>query len=165
MNLPLSVHLSIHLFLSLLAGLIVWRIWKKPFLAAIFGVMGGFLVDLDHFIDYYLAFGWHWNWHYFRDGYQFLSSGKIYVLFHGWEYVAILALLTFLFRNKYVKTIFLSLALALFFHLVTDVVVDDTPIKSYSIIYRLKHNFDVYYISSPENYEKYLKKKLRIKFE
>lgn len=165
MNLSLPLHLSIHFFFSLLAGLIVWRAWKKPLWAVIFGVIGGFLVDLDHFIDYYLAFGWHWNWRYFNYGYQFLKSGKIYVLFHAWEYVAILVLLTLLFKNKYAKTIFLSLALGLFFHLITDVVVDDTPIKSYSIIYRIKHNFDIQYINSPENYEKYLKKKLRVKFE
>ncbi|MCX6761935.1 MAG: hypothetical protein NTY33_03815 [Candidatus Moranbacteria bacterium] len=165
MNLSLPLHLSIHLFLSLFAGLIVWRIWKKPRLAVILGLIGGFLIDLDHFIDYYLVFGWHWNWHYFRDGYQFLKSGKIYVLFHGWEYVIILVLLVFLFKNKYIETILLALALGAFFHLITDVVVDDTPIKSYSIIYRIKHNFDIYYINSPENYEKYLKKRARVKFE
>lgn len=165
MNLSLPVHLSIHVLLSLLAGVIVWRIWRKPLLAVIFGFMGGFLVDLDHFIDYYLAFGGKWNWRYFEGGYQFLKSGKVHILFHAWEYVIIFLLLVFLFRNKYGKTIFLSLALGLFFHLATDVIIDDTPIKSYSIIYRIDHNFDIEHISSPTNYEKYLKKKLRVQFE
>ncbi len=165
MILSLPTHLSIHIFFSLLAGGIVWRIWKKPFLAFTFGIIGGFLVDLDHFIDYYLAFGWNWNWEYFKNGYQFLKSGKIYVLFHGWEYVIILVLLTLLLRNKYAKTIFLSLALGLFFHLCADVVIDETPIKSYSIVYRIKHNFDIYYINSPQNYEKYLKKRVEVKFD
>jgi len=165
MNLPLPLHLSIHLFFSLVAGLIVWRKWKKPLFAVIFGFAGGFLVDLDHFIDYYLAFGRNWNWRYFERGYQFLKSGKVYIFFHGWEYVIILVLLVFLFKSKIWKTIFLSLALGLFFHLVADVIIDDTPIKSYSIGYRIKHNFDVQYINSPINYEKYLKKKARVKFE
>ncbi len=165
MNLSLPLHLSIHIFFSLLAGFIVWRIWKKPFVAAIFGVIGGFLVDFDHFIDYYLAFGLNWNFRYFRDGYQFLKSGKVYIVFHGWEYVIILILLVFLFKNKYAKIIFLSLALGLFFHLVTDVIVDEMPVKSYSIIYRINHDFNIRYINSSVNYEKYLKRKLRVKFK
>jgi len=164
MSLSLPVHLLIHFLFSLLAGFIVWRIWDKPLLSVFFGFLGGFLIDLDHFIDYYWAFGWGWNWQYFKSGYQFLKSGNVYVLFHGWEYVAILVLAVFLLKNKYLKTIFLSLALGIFFHLVTDVIIDDTPIKSYSIIYRLRHNFAVQYINSPVNYEKYLKKKAQIKF-
>jgi hypothetical protein len=94
-----------------------------------------------------------------------LKSGHVYVLFHGWEYVVILALLSCLLRKRYLKTIFLSLAIGLFFHLVTDVIIDDTPIKSYSVVYRIEHNFDIEHINSPTNYEKYLKKKLRVQFE
>ena len=156
MNLPLPLHLSIHIFFSLCAGLIVWRIWKKPLPAFLGGILGGFLVDLDHFIDYFWAFGFNWNWFYFKNAFPVLKSGKIYVLFHGWEFVAILVLLVFLFRNKYAKTIFLSLALGLFFHLWTDVVIDEVSPKAYFLTYRIAHNFDNKAISSPENYEKYL---------
>ncbi|MFA5961782.1 MAG: hypothetical protein WC848_03825 [Parcubacteria group bacterium] len=165
MNLSLPVHLSIHLFFSLLAGLIAWRIWKKPFWAFSFGFLGGFLIDLDHFIDYFLAFGWNWQWEYFQNGYQFLKSGKIYVFFHGWEYVLIFLLLVYLLKSKLAKTVFLALALGVFFHLVADVIIDDTPVKSYFISYRISHHFDIQYINSPDNYERYLGKKLRVKFE
>lgn len=165
MSLSLPVHLSIHLFFSLLAGSIVWRIWKKPLAAFLFAFLGGFLIDLDHFIDYFLAFGWHWNWLYFEKGYQFLKSGKIYLVFHSWEYVIILLLLVFLFRSKLVKTIFLALALGALFHLATDVVVDDEPPRSYFLTYRIAHHFDIAYIDSAENYAKYLQKKARIKFD
>ena len=165
MNLPLPLHLSIHLLFSLLAGFSVWSIWKKPLIALIFGFIGGFLIDLDHFIDYYLAFGGNWQWQYFEKGYQFLKSGNIYILFHGWEYVIVLMGLVFLFKSKVAKTIFLSLALGIFFHLVTDVFVDNVPAKSYFLIYRLKHNFDIQYIDSSVNYEKYLIRKSQVKFE
>ncbi len=114
-------------------------------LGLFFGFIGGFLIDLDHFIDYYLAFGLNWNWRYFEKGYSFLKLDKIYVLFHGWEYVIILVLLVFLFRNKCLKMIFLSLALGVFFHLVTDVIIDDVPIRSYSLNYRIKHEFKIVY--------------------
>ncbi|MFZ2193143.1 MAG: hypothetical protein WAV31_02780 [Candidatus Moraniibacteriota bacterium] len=165
MNLSLASHISIHIFVSLCVGLIVWRIWRKFFCALSFALVGGFLIDFDHFIDYYLAFGWDWKWLYFRNGYEFLKSGKVYVLFHGWEYVVILILLACLFKNKYLKTVFFSLALGLFFHLVTDVIVDKTPIKSYFLTYRIKNNFENKQIINDMNYELYLKKKAWVKFE
>ncbi|MFZ2777959.1 MAG: hypothetical protein WAZ96_02015 [Candidatus Moraniibacteriota bacterium] len=155
----------IHFAFSLLAGLIVWRIWKKPFLAAIFGFFGGFLIDLDHFIDYYLAFGLDWKWQYFEKGNQFLKSGNIYVLFHAWEYAIILMLLLFIVKNKYARTIILSLALGIFFHLATDVVIDDMPIKSYSLNYRIAHDFKISQIVKAENYEKHQRRRLQMKFE
>lgn len=165
MNLSLPVHLSIHIAFSLLAGLVVWRIWGKPFWAFFFALAGGFLVDFDHFIDYYLAFGFDWSLDYFRNGYPFLKSGQILVLFHAWEYAAVLILSALLFKSKIAKTIFLSLALGLFFHLATDVVVDKMPVKSYFIIYRISHNFDIKYLDNPSNYEKYLQRKERVNFE
>lgn len=165
MALSLPTHLFIHLVFSLLAGFIVWKIWKKPFLAFFCGFLGGFLIDLDHFVDYYWAFGWNWQWQYFEGGYQFLKSGKIFVLFHAWEYVIILACVVFFLKNKYGKIIFLSLALGIFFHLTTDVVIDDMPIKSYSISYRIKNNFEIAKIVKPVNYEKHLKKRALINFE
>jgi hypothetical protein len=165
MSLSLPLHLLIHFMFSLLAGLIAWRIWKKPILAAIFGVLGGFLIDLDHFIDYYLAFGFDWKWQYFEKGNQFLKSGNIYVLFHGWEYVIILVLLLFIIKNRYAKTILLSLALGIFFHLATDVVVDDMPVKSYSLNYRIAHDFRIAQIVKAENYEKHVERRMHVKFE
>jgi len=165
MHLSLPLHLSIHLSFSLLAGFIAWRIWKKPRPAFLAGIFGGFLIDFDHFIDYFIAFGWNWNWQYFKDGYEFLKNGKTYVFFHGWEYAIILMLLVFLFKNKFAKTILLGLALGIFFHLATDVVVDDMPIKSYSLNYRISNNFEIGKIVKPDNYEKHLKRRMKLKFE
>ncbi len=156
MNLSLPIHLSIHILFSFCAGLIIWKIWKKPMLAFVFALLGGFFVDIDHFIDYCLAFGFKWNWFYFKNDFQVLKSGKIYFLFHAWEFVLILTLLAFLFKNKCVKTIFFSLALGLFFHLWTDVVIDQVSPKAYFLTYRIVNNFDNKAISSPKNYEKYL---------
>lgn len=164
MNLSLPIHLSIHIFFGFLAGLIVWLIWRKPRAAFFSGFVGGFLIDLDHFIDYYLAFGLKWNWQYFKWGYEFLKSGKIYVLFHAWEYVIILVLLLFLFKNRHARTIILALALGIFFHLVTDVVLDDMPVRSYSLNYRIKNDFAISKIVKEEVYARHLKRKMWVKF-
>lgn len=154
----LLLHLSIHIALSLLAGFVVWKLWKKPVASFAGGILGGFLIDLDHFIDYLLAFGLSFNIDYFLQGYQFLKSGKIYILFHGWEYVIILLLIAFLLKKRLIlKSIFLALAIGVFFHLATDLTINDgTTFRGYSIIYRMTNNFEIEKIVTPEHYKKYL---------
>lgn len=155
MNMPLTLHIAIHIFLSLAAGFIVWKIYKKPFLAFFFALLSGVAVDLDHFIDYFLAFGFHFRLDYFSQGYQFLKSEKVYVLFHAWEYVIILLIIFLFIKNKTGKAIFLSLALGLVFHLSADILIDAAPIKTYSIIYRAENNFEIEKLAYPEHWEKF----------
>jgi len=40
---------------------IVWRIWKKPAPAFLAAITAGFLIDVDHWLDYFLAFGFNIN--------------------------------------------------------------------------------------------------------
>lgn len=153
------MHISIHVFLSLLAGLIAWKIWKNPIASFTAALISGVAVDFDHFIDYFLVFGWSFNLYYFTKGFEFLKSDKLYVFFHGWEYVLILLIFAFVFKNKIVKSAFLALSLALFFHLVADVIMDKVPPKSYFITVRAKNGFDLKKLSYPERWEKHLRHK------
>jgi hypothetical protein len=164
MNLSLPIHLFIHFSLSLLAGIIVWRVWKKPFLVILAALCGGFLVDFDHFIDYFLAFGGNFNLYYFEKGFSFLKSGKMYTFFHGWEYVIILLLIAVFLNNKTAKIFFLALSLGLFFHLCADVIVDKMPIASYSIIHKAHNNFDIEKLVTPEHWEKDQERKKTLGF-
>lgn len=165
MEIALPIHILIHVAASLLAGIIVWRIWKNPAAAFLSALISGVAVDFDHFIDYFLAFGWSFNFYYFTKGYEFLKSNKMYTLFHGWEYAVILLLAVFLLKNKTAKTICLALSLGLFFHLGTDVVIDKIPIKSYSIINKIRNNFEMQKLVTPEHWQKHEKKRERLKFE
>lgn len=160
----LIAHLAIHFISGLIAGFIVWRIWKKPVLSYLFAILGSVFVDLDHLIDYFVAFGWNFKLDYFLWGYQFLESGKIYVLFHGWEYVVILIVLVVILKSKIVKSIILALALGLLFHISEDVLLNNMPIKSYSIIYRVKNNFKIQKLVDRDHYERYLGRKSNEKF-
>ena len=155
----LFLHLLIHFFFSLLAGFLVFRIWKKPLASFASAIFGGVLVDSDHLIDYLLAFGYHFRLDYFTQGYQFLKSDKIYILFHAWEYVAVLLLIALLVKNKTARSIALGLGIGLFFHLSTDVVIDAVPIRTYSIIYRAENNFEIQKMAYPEHWERHLRKK------
>jgi hypothetical protein len=155
-------HEIIHFLLSLLAGIIVWRIYKKPLAAFVAAVLAGFFVDLDHFIDYFLAFGLNFRLDYFVRGYQFLLSDMFYILFHGWEYILFFMIIFILSKSKVGKTIFLSLALGLFFHLSADVFINHIPAKSYSITFRSVHHFAIWDLIGSENYQKHLFEKKTI---
>jgi hypothetical protein len=165
MNMKLFFHLSIHVAFGLLAGFLVWRIYRRPFWSFLCSIMAGVFVDFDHFIDYFLAFGWSFNLYYFNQGFEFLKSNKIYIVFHGWEYVAVLIVLWLIAKNRTAKTIFLALALGLFVHLSADVYLDKVPVKFYSIIYRAENNFDLEKLATPEHWEKHQRNRKALGFE
>lgn len=155
----LYLHILIHIVFALSAGLIVFLIWKRPGYAFFSAFFSGVDVDFDHFIDYYLALGFHWNWEHFKVGYQFLKSDKLYIFFHGWEYIIVFLIAGFIFRAKPVKSVFFALALGLAFHLSADVVIDGLSPRSYSIIFRARNNFDIEKMVSEDHYQKHMKEK------
>ena len=154
----LLAHLSIHFALSVIAGFIAWKLWKQPLVSFFGAIMGGVLVDMDHFIDYFLELGFNFNLNYFIQGYQFLQSGKIYILFHGWEYVIILLVAAYLAKKRLIlKSVLFAAAVGLFFHLSFDLYVNDgVMIKTYSVVYRLTNNFDNTMLVTWQHYQTFL---------
>ena len=59
--------------------------WAWPILA----IIGGILIDIDHFIDYFRHFGPRFSLIDFF-GHRYRASGKCYILFHSWEIILIL---------------------------------------------------------------------------
>lgn len=162
----LFLHLSAHVLTGVIAGYIVWRIWKNPFSAFLTSFAGGVLIDLDHLIDYFFAFGFKFRLEYFIKGYQFLASDKIYIFFHGWEYVILLAAIAWFIKfNIKLKAALLALALGMFFHLSIDTLTNEgAQFKVYSIIYRAKNNFDLRQLVTPEHYQDHQMRKKLINF-
>lgn len=157
----LYLHLSIHLFFALLAGLIVWAFFRRNlFLALLGGVLGGFLVDIDHLIDYFLAFPWNFHLNWFLQGYEFLKLDQIHLFFHAWEYVIILLAIALLLRKKLPQIFLFSLALGLFFHLTGDVIMNEgLSAKSYSMLYKIEKDFQIKELVTPEHYQRDQKKR------
>ena len=146
------IHELTHLLLSVIAGLAVYLIFRKwqSFLAAI---LVGVFADIDHLIDFFLyKKSFSINLEEFFSGKYFDYSGKVYLFFHGYEYVVILLILAFLIYLKNKKkllsakkvaiSILLALSLSLFLHLVYDVFSYKPKWPTYSIIYRVVNNFD-----------------------
>lgn len=128
----------IHLALSLLAGFIVYRTWKKRNVF-IFALFSGFFIDIDHWFDNWMAYGLNFDIMRFFTSDFFAINIRLYIFFHGWEYIVIFILLGYWIK-KY-REIFVVLALSLFFHLIFDVYSNNVTFVGYSVLYRIFTGF------------------------
>lgn len=157
MNIPLPLHLMIHFTLAYLVGLAVGIRFKKVGIGIVAGILGGFLIDLDHLLEYFLFYGWHFNFQYFIEGREFVLSNQIHLWFHAWEYVPIVLLLAFVVRRRQAFAAFLvALAFGGFVHLASDCLINNYPIRNYSLLYRYRVDFSASALLSPEQYQRYL---------
>ena len=130
------IDLATHLVLALiLAGFFRWLTggWMWPIL----GVIGGILIDLDHFIDYFLYYGFKINLGDFFN-HRYLASGKCRIFFHSWE--VIILLWVFSLRFFWITPIAAGMTL----HIITDWFFNSRSDLIYlSLIYRWRHKFNV----------------------
>lgn len=151
---PLALHLFIHFFLAVLTGYLAGKYFKSIWLGLLAGLSGGFLIDLDHVLEYLLVFNWHFNLFNFFEGRQFLISDKIHLYFHAWEYVLVLLLLAWILKKyKVIKIILVTLALAMSVHLLTDTIINRVPLKFYTLTYRSSLGFEAINLMSLESYQ------------
>lgn len=142
------VDISFHVITSLILGFIVWGIYgskdKKSLLISLaFTFLGGVVIDIDHFFDHFLSFGFNFNYDYFINGEYFLRSNKAYIVFHAFEYVIITGLFGILLKDRKKKIIFYGLALGMLSHLLIDIFLFPNPIKGYFILHRIMNGFNV----------------------
>jgi hypothetical protein len=129
------VDLSTHLVLTLL---LAWYFkvstggWSWPLLC----IAGGILIDLDHFIDYFLYYGATFNvGDFFSHGY--LDSGKCYVFFHSIELMLALWGLAFFVSWA------IPLVTGMTLHMAVDLVTaGHRGPMFFSLYYRWKKGFD-----------------------
>lgn len=148
-----------HLVGSLLAGLIAWRFFGLAKLVFPAALLAGFFVDVDHWLDYWLAFGWDFDLVKFFQGAQFLASDRLFVFLHGWEHLVILVVIFFLWRKKIKeagRAILLAMILAYGAHLTADSLMNDgLSFQSYSLIFRAKNDFQIEQLVTEEHWEKH----------
>ncbi|MCU0679994.1 MAG: hypothetical protein MUF50_01655 [Planctomycetes bacterium] len=138
---PLSIHLLIHFLFAVVAGWFIFKLWGVKWWSLLGGILGGFFIDLDHVLEYFLVFGWRFSFTKFFNGEQFVSTGVTHLYFHGWEYLVVLFLIILIIKNKKLKSFLAALALGAFFHLICDVFINVMPVEVYSIIYRASKAF------------------------
>lgn len=163
----LVLHLLIHFFFSSVAGLITWLFWGNAGVSFTAGFFGGFLIDLDHLIDYFIAFGPKFNALYFLRSYQFLKNDKIYVLFHGWEYIILSATALLIIPvSGELEAAVRGLTFGALFHLVADRYINPgMSYKAYSLFFRVWKGFKLREIVTPEHYLKHQELKQKTEFK
>lgn len=135
---------SVHFLLTGLVGaFLFWRFrdWKLILISFITGV----LIDVDHWFDYFAYYGLDINFANFFDvGSYVKPSGKVYILFHGWEYLFPFWLIgRWGARKKKIEGLAWALCLPYLVHLIWDVFTIPTHFLFYSFIYRWLNHFNL----------------------
>jgi len=131
---------TIHFTLSIIAGVMVgWltgNYWAVPV-----ALVSGFFIDTDHLVDYVLYKKFRGlNLKEFFGAKYFDASGKVIVPLHGYEYGIILIVIGSFIPN--LDWFYWSLGVSTLLHLIYDVLSNHPKWQTYSIIFRIYHNFD-----------------------
>lgn len=154
----LFFHELIHIALSAAAASVCYFMAQKEkkklrrdhFLFGLLGALaGGFFIDLDHGIEYLMAYGFNIDLSTFFSGHMFVVLNKIYVLGHAWEWLPLLGLGAAYTKDKRLKYFLIGFALGLFTHLVFDQYSNHINTFGYSIIYRILVGFDLRAVTAP----------------
>jgi hypothetical protein len=133
-----------HLVIALGIGLFFfWRYRRWELILAALGV--GFLIDIDHFFDYWTHFGLTFNPRDFFNVHSYMdASGRVFVLFHGWEWVFIWFGLGWLLEKRFkIPGLKWALTLAYLGHLIWDYLPFWQYPLNYSLIYRGLRGFEL----------------------
>lgn len=123
---------------------------RELFLFGLLGALaGGFFVDLDHGIEYFMAYGFKFDLSSFFSGHMFADLNKIFVIGHAWEWVPLLGLWASFTKNVRLKYFLIGLGVGLLTHLVFDQYSNHINALGYSIIYRFLVGFDLRAVTVP----------------
>ena len=100
----------------------------------------GWLIDLDHLIDFLILVKKKdlFNLNLFLSGSYFQKFQKIYIFLHSYEITVLL-----FFSSILIEQNIFYVALAHFFHLIQDQILNKVKYFSYFFMYRLLNNFSI----------------------
>lgn len=105
-----------HIITSAGVGLAIQLRYKNPG-AAVASFLAGWLIDVDHAVDYVKAHGWKLDWAHFNEAAHEHYSGKLYLPLHSYELVALFFLLC---RNPAKHPYRVGVTASLLMHLLLD---------------------------------------------
>lgn len=129
-----------HFTLSTIAGLAVGY-FTQNYYAIIFALLSGFFIDADHFIDYfsYTKFR-RFSLREFKSSMYFEYAGKVYILFHGFEYSILFVILGIVYPQ--LGWLFYSFGISNLLHLIYDTVYNKPIWPTYFLSFRIAKKFD-----------------------
>ncbi len=108
--------------------------------AALASFFAGWLIDLDHIVDYVSAHGWKPSWQRFNEASHEKYSGKLYLPLHSFE---LLALFFLLFRGPRRQPYRVGISLSILTHLLLDQRCNPSRTRlTYFLSHRIHKRFD-----------------------
>lgn len=130
----------VHFTLSIISGTIVALIFGNWWAVPV-ALLSGFLIDLDHFFDYFKFTKFkRFDSKEFLSGKYFDYSNKVFLPLHGFEYSLVLIAIALLMPSA--AWWVLSLAVSLILHLIYDTISNKPIWPTYFLIYRITKNFN-----------------------
>lgn len=105
-----------HIIASAGVGLLTYHYYKSVG-AGVASFLSGWMIDLDHVVDYVKAHGWRPHWERVNEARHEDYSGKLYLPLHSYE---LLALFFFIFRSPKKRAYRVGITLSVFTHLLLD---------------------------------------------
>jgi hypothetical protein len=132
-----------HIITSAGVGLATYHRYKHRG-AALASFFAGWLIDVDHVFDYVRAHGWQLNWGRFSEAKHEHYSGKLYLLLHSYELVALFFLL---FREPNKHPYRVGITASLLTHLLLDQKCNPCRKPStYFLAHRIRKRFEAKHI-------------------
>lgn len=100
----------------------------------------GFLIDVDHLIDFIREYGVKSDLRKFFNVFNETRFNKLFLWFHAWEWLIVLFALSFVFEGN---MILLGLFTGILHHLILDQCCNGVTPLGYSILYRALHQFSI----------------------
>jgi hypothetical protein len=133
-------HLFGHFLLALaISSFIYLKTKKLKYVLVCF--LASFLIDIDHFFDFWMAHGFSLDLKKFFEIDYFFINKKVYVPFHSWELVGLTILLSTVIKRH--KWFLLSIGLAMLGHILWDAFSYGIFLEDYSFFHRAENGFRV----------------------
>ncbi len=127
-----------HVVISTAISGVLYAIFKSWGLA-IASFIAGIFIDLDHVIDYVLECGFHFDRDKFFSFFYGEKYKKITLIFHGWEWLAVLLFIAWKTDwNPWVTGILIGCSQ----HMAADRAYNISTFMAYSLLWRWKNGFD-----------------------
>lgn len=102
--------------------------------------LSGIFIDIDHLFDYLREYGLRFDIKFFFYSFNNTLFKRIIILFHGWEWAMLIAILSIAFNNNSIMT---GIAIGLFSHLICDQFTNGAGKWGYFFLFRLRRDFIV----------------------
>jgi hypothetical protein len=133
------MRVSRHIMISTALSGLVYIGTASP-VAAVSSFLSGWLIDMDHVIDYLIEHGFRLDRGHFFSTFEQDKYQKIRLIFHGWEWPITLAVLAVLFPAW--RMLFAGISFGMLQHLAFDQLFNGASLFGYSIIGRAVTGFE-----------------------